>query len=200
MADLEKAQEQSRKEMEIMDELSDLRQRNARVEMSTTTDPDSILAALHAERVSKEEEERKRQEQEEDDALVAQYFSKIGAKPGVNGKAKANGDANGNGKGKEKVQEEGNGDASEGESSGEDTALPGLVIKRKPPPGAAGGKAGEPSVASLLAAKGKSLSDIPSISKPVAKGPASGSAGVSQAKRKREEMQKLLGIKKKVKA
>ncbi|RSH92647.1 hypothetical protein EHS25_008092 [Saitozyma podzolica] len=190
MADLERSQEQSRREMEMMDELADLRQRNARLEQSgVTADPDALLAALHAERESVEEEARRLADQEEDDALVAQYFSKIAAGPRTNGTANTNGnDAD--------ADADGNSASDADDSEEEDVALPALTIKRKIAP-VGNGRVAEPTVASILAAKGKVLEANGAA--------ASGSSGISgavaagqaAAKRKREGMQKLLGIKKK---
>lgn len=174
MADLERSQEQSKREMELMDELADLRQRNARVELNKTDqDPESLLAALHAEKISAEEEARRKAEQEEDDALVRQYFAKV-AGPSGSG-----------------TQKSGKTESPDGEAEsteGENTALPQLTVKRRPIPGT--GKAGEPSVQSLLAAKGKVLETAG----------VNGAGAPPQVKRKREGMQKLLGIKKKAKA
>lgn len=176
MAELERSQEASRREMEIMDELADLRSRNARVDTSKVgDDPEALLAKLHEERLSREEEERRRREAEEDDAEVAKYFTKMAPPPlplGAGGKGKE--------KGKEKAKER---DESPEEDEDEDKPKEptGPTIKR------AVTAAGEPSVASILAAKGKAA-------EPVAP-PAT-----AQVKRKREGMQKLLGIKKKAKA
>lgn len=175
-----------------------------------SADPDALLAALHAERESAEEEARRLADQEEDDALVAQYFSKIAAGPRPNGTATANTNGKGLSKGKGKAKADSSPDAdadADGnpdgpnatdaeESEEEDAALPALTIKRKIAPVGNGGVA-EPTVASILAAKGKVLE--------VNGAPASGSSGISgavaagqaAAKRKREGMQKLLGIKKK---
>ncbi|OCF75143.1 nuclear mRNA splicing protein [Kwoniella mangroviensis CBS 8886] len=185
MADLEKSQEQSKREMEMMDELADLRQRNARLELSNvSSDPNALLEALHAEKISAEEEARKKAEEDEDDALVKQYFSKI--------PASGAGPATSTAKAKHKSPDGEDGNAEK--SHEEDTALPAaLTIKRRPAPGTSAGS-NEPSVASILAAKGKVLD-----------GQSNGNGGTSsaapaQAKRKREGMQKLLGIKKKAKA
>ncbi|WVQ85276.1 hypothetical protein IAT38_007441 [Cryptococcus sp. DSM 104549] len=176
MADLERSQEQSRREMEAMDELADLRQRNARLELSNvTTNPDAVLAALHAERLSAEEEAQRKAAEEEDDLLVKQYFSKVAAGPGPPAKKARRSKSPG-----AEAGPSGSG------SGGEDGALPvpeALTIKRRPAPGTDG--AAEPSVKSILAAKGKALD-----------APAAGKAP-AQAKRKREGMQKLLGIKRK---
>lgn len=161
------------------------RQRNARLELTNANgNPDSLLAALHAERETAEEEARRQAEQEEDDALVAQHFAKIPAAiPSVNGF----------GKGKAKAADQDAAEAAKdekdesgSESEEEDIALPSLTIKRRPAPTTASGPA-QPSVATILAARGK-----------VPDGGSGGMPAPVQAKRKREGMQKLLGIKKKV--
>ena len=202
MADLEKSQEQSRREMEMMDELADLRQRNARMELSNANaNPDNLLSALHAERETLAQETQRRAEQDEDDALVAQYFAKIpsAATTAAGPEAKVKG----KGKGKEKAlqpvvedEEDASGSVAGSENedgdSEEDTALPAsLTVKRRPAPGGSGGPS-EPSIASILAERGKAL-------KGPSESPAASNAGAAaaQAKRKREGMQKLLGIKKK---
>lgn len=194
MADLERSQEQSRREMEMMDELADLRQRNARMEQSNSNaNPDSLLSALHAERETAEQEAKRRAEEDEDDALVAQYFAKI---PQA---ANANGDKpNGKGKGKEKAlpvdgAEQDDGCSAAGsEDEDEEIALPAaLTIKRRLAPGT-GGPA-EPSIASILAERGKG----PNGDASGAAASSGSAASAAQAKRKREGMQKLLGIKKK---
>jgi hypothetical protein len=185
MADLERSQEASRREMELIDQLSDLRQRNARVETSKIADdPTALLAALHAERESKEEEARRAADDAEDDALVAKYFSKIAPPKPVGAKdaasvpkpaaaaAVAAAAANGAGEGS---------DNSDSDSEG--GALPAaLTIKRRAPLAA-----GEPTVEALLAAKGREVTATAAAPPPA---PA-------QVKRKRNDMQKILGIKKK---
>lgn len=172
-----------------------------------SADPDALLAALHAERESAEEEARRLADQAEDDALVAQYFSKIAAGPRPNGTANTNGNGLSKAKAKAKADPTPGADAdvdgasaSDAEDSEEeDVALPALTIKRKIAP-VGNGRVAEPTVASILAAKGKVLE--------MNGAPASGSSGSSgisgavaagqaAAKRKREGMQKLLGIKKK---
>ncbi|KAK8865727.1 hypothetical protein IAR55_000873 [Kwoniella newhampshirensis] len=194
MADLERSQEQSRREMETMDELADLRQRNARLELSNVSaDPDSVLASLHAEKISAAEEARRKAEEDEDDALVKQYFAKIPAGPSVSGSKEVENKSHSPDK---EDGEDGAGSGSEEENT--TLAIPALTIKRKPAPGTGG--VAEPSVQSLLAAKGKLLDGVA--------GGGNGTNGVvhgnpavpAQAKRKREGMQKLLGIKKKTKA
>lgn len=160
---------------------------------NANADPESLLSALHAERETAAEETRRKQEQEEDDAMVSQYFAKIPtAANGTKSKDK--------GKGKEKAvrQEDGDryddgvGSTSESEEDG-DIGLPAaLTIKRRPAPGT-GGPA-EPTVASLLAERAKALNGSSESPAPPTAG---ASANAAQAKRKREGMQKLLGIKKK---
>lgn len=201
MADLERAQEQSRREMEMMDELSDLRQRNARMEQSNVNaDPTALLAALHAERETAEQEERRRMEEAEDDAEVAKFFSKI-APPGMPNGA-SSGKDKGKGKEKAKVENAEDGDVDDGtpatpsDDEDESTALPGLTIKRRAAPGLGGPS--EPSVASLLAAKGRVLDPVAGSG--AAANGSKPAAAPQQIKRKREGMQKLLGIKKKAKA
>ncbi|WVF70717.1 hypothetical protein IAT40_005510 [Kwoniella sp. CBS 6097] len=210
MADLERSQEQSRREMEAMDELADLRQRNARLEISNVSaDPEAVLAALHAEKISAEEEARRAAEEEEDDALVKQYFAKVAAGPGTGAHAGPGPSTSKLAKPKPKPPAEATGDganeqdrqaddaASDAEEEEEDTALPALTIKRRP---ATGMGAGEPTVASILAAKGKSLDGGANGAAGTNGTAVNGAAAPAQAKRKREGMQKLLGIKKKAKA
>ncbi|CAK9782124.1 DUF572-domain-containing protein [Cutaneotrichosporon oleaginosum] len=164
MADLERSQEQSRREMEIMDELADLRQRNARLETSARADdPESLLAALHAERENAEEAARRQAEEEEDNAMVAKFFTKL-PPPGAKVDAVPGADAS---------DEEGEGSASPAPAP---TPAP-LIIKRTAPV-----VKGEPTVSSLLAAKGKVLDGGVAPPKPA-------------AKRKRGDLQKMLGIK-----
>lgn len=202
MADLERSQEQSRREMELMDELADLRQRNARVE-TNNVDTETLLAQLHAARADKEEDERRAREQEEDDALVAQYFAKVPmGPPGVPALPKKPG------KGKERAiappgieldeavepsdGEEGDEESGSDADEGDLPAAQALTIKRRPPPESTGNGIAEPSVASILAAKGKVLENGTN-----GNGNAAAAANQAAAKRKREGMQKLLGIKKK---
>ena len=169
---------------------------------NANADPESLLAALHAERRTAEEEAKRKVETEEDDALVAQYFAKIpSAKP-----ANGIGVIDLKGKGRAKVPEGAVADADdgagEGESdddgsgSGSDTALPALTVKRRPVPGSNG--AGEPTVSSLLAARGKVLDNGNGTNGNTASNGTNGPGGPG-VKRKREGMQKLLGIKKKAK-
>ncbi|WWC60460.1 uncharacterized protein I303_103032 [Kwoniella dejecticola CBS 10117] len=196
MADLERSQEQSKREMEAMDELADLRQRNARLELSNiSSDPNAMLAALHAEKVSAAEEARRQAEEEEDDALVKQYFSKIPASGAGPSTSTSSNGAKMKTKPKSPDEDGGSSDKEDEADEEEDIALPAaLTIKRGPAVASNAGKgAAEPSVASILAAKGKMLDGQTN-------GSNGNNAAPAQAKRKREGMQKLLGIKKKAKA
>ena len=171
------------------------RQRNARLELSNANaDPEALLAALHAEKESAEQERKRKQEEAEDEAELAKYFSHVRNKITEDkgkGKARADEDADGADGAEDKGSDV---SASDGEGEG---GLLDLTIKRRPPPGTGG--VGEPTVASLLAAKGKVLD--PSIGAAVAgPGATNGAAAPQLVKRKREGMQKLLGIKKKTKA
>jgi hypothetical protein len=145
-----------------------------------------MLTALHAERESAAEEQRRKAEQEEDDAMVAQYFAKIPT-------ASTNG-VKDKGKGKEKAVSGPEGDEvasdADSDSDGEIGLPASLTVKRRPAPTSGSGKA-EPSVAALLAERAKANGVETPTTTP--------SAVPAQAKRKRGDMQKLLGIKKKAK-
>jgi hypothetical protein len=147
------------------------------VELSNAnTDPDSLLNALHAERETAAQEQKRRAEEEEDDAEVARHFAKIPTGPIDGGKGKGNAS-----------------DASN--SDEEDIGLPAaLTVKRRPAPTAGSGSGGkaEPTVAALLAERAQARNGA---AEPV--GASSSASNPAQAKRKREGMQKLLGIKKK---
>ncbi len=120
--------------------------------------------------------------------LVRQVFSRLPLSTTVSVKDKGKGKAK-----EEERQDDGERDGAEDDEE-ENVKPEALTIKRKPAPGTGG--ASEPSVQSLLAAKGKSLDG------PTTNGISNGINGAAQAqiKRKREGMQKLLGIKKKVKS
>ena len=158
---------------------------------NVNADPEALLAALHAERETAEQEARRRAEADEDDAEVAKFFSRI-----TDGKPTTSTDLKGKGKAAPVEGDDGEDGAENGADDGEETALPGLTIKRRAAPAGAG----EPSVASLLAAKGRVLDSAPVASNRAATGAAGAAANPQQVKRKREGMQKLLGIKKKTKA
>lgn len=156
---------------------------------NANADPDALLAALHAERETAEQEAKRKAEEEEDEAELAKYFSRV---------KNAAGEDKGKGKAKAVDEDDTNADKEDGtDSDGEDSGLPGLTIKRRPAPGT--GTSGEPTVATLLAAKGKILDGVTG-SNGTTNGNGNGVSGVQQVKRKREGMQKLLGIKKKAKA
>ncbi|WAQ84956.1 hypothetical protein PtA15_5A529 [Puccinia triticina] len=89
MRSLEKNQVESKREMEILDKLQEIRTRNARLERSGNgRGVDGVLASVSSRIQSglagtKEilEQERHLQEAEEDEAEVAKYFSKVAAQP-----------------------------------------------------------------------------------------------------------------------
>ncbi|MBW0495768.1 hypothetical protein O181_035483 [Austropuccinia psidii MF-1] len=85
MRSLERNQIESKREMEILDKLQDIRTRNARLERSINgRGPDGLLASVSsriqlglAGEKEIEEQERRLRELEEDEAEVAKYFSKV---------------------------------------------------------------------------------------------------------------------------
>jgi hypothetical protein len=89
MRSLEKNQIESKREMEILDKLQEIRTRNARLERSTHgRGADGVLASVSSRIQSglagaKEvlEQERRLKELEEDEAEVAKYFTKVAAPP-----------------------------------------------------------------------------------------------------------------------
>lgn len=159
---------------------------------NANADPEALLAALHAERETAEQERKRKEEEAEDEAELAKYFSHI-----------KNGKGDSKGKGKATITEGDldptidDGEDAENSGSEEEGGVLDLTIKRRPPPGSGG--EGEPTVASLLAAKGKVL-DIPTPNGTASSNGHGTVANQQQVKRKREGMQKLLGIKKKAKA
>ncbi|KAI0315547.1 DUF572-domain-containing protein [Amylostereum chailletii] len=75
MKALENRQTDSKREMDILDALQDIRARNARNERMGQTD--DLVARLGIEEIKSEEDEQRRLEDEEDDKLVREVFSKI---------------------------------------------------------------------------------------------------------------------------
>ncbi|EAU88278.1 coiled-coil domain-containing protein 94 [Coprinopsis cinerea okayama7 len=65
----------SKREMEILDALQDIRARNARIERAGQSE--ELLARMHMKEVEDEEEEERKRLEEEDEALVRAVFSKI---------------------------------------------------------------------------------------------------------------------------
>ncbi|KAH9001683.1 hypothetical protein EDB92DRAFT_2058366 [Lactarius akahatsu] len=82
MKALENRTVDSKREMDVLDALHDIRARNARNER--TGQSDDIVARLGREEVLSPEEEQRRREEEEDERLVREVFSKV-AMPAVAG-------------------------------------------------------------------------------------------------------------------
>jgi hypothetical protein len=74
---LENRTTDSKREMEILDALQDIRARNARHERVAAGPAAEAALDARLEAVVDEEELKRQQEEEEDDAIVRQYFSKI---------------------------------------------------------------------------------------------------------------------------
>lgn len=74
---LENRTTDSKREMDILDALQDIRARNARHERVATGSGAQEALDSRIELVVDEEDELRKQEEEEDDAIVSQYFSKI---------------------------------------------------------------------------------------------------------------------------
>lgn len=82
MQTLETRTTDSKREMDIMDALQDLRARNARHERAKVGDGAEQALDVRIEVTEEEEDEERRREQAEDDAIVAQYFSKVASASG----------------------------------------------------------------------------------------------------------------------
>jgi len=67
----------SKREMDILDALQDIRAKNARLER--TGQAEDLAAALHMEEIETEEDKEKKRLEEEDEELVRQVFAKIPA-------------------------------------------------------------------------------------------------------------------------
>jgi hypothetical protein len=81
---LENRQVDSKREMDVLDALQDIRARNARNERMGHSD--DLLARIEIEEVVDEEDVRRRLEEEEDEKLVREVFSKIHVPtPGASG-------------------------------------------------------------------------------------------------------------------
>jgi Saf4/Yju2 protein len=80
MKALENRTMDSKREMEVLDALQDIRARNARIERAGQSD--ELLARLHMQEVEEEEEAEKKRLEEEDEELVKAVFSKVQAGEG----------------------------------------------------------------------------------------------------------------------
>ena len=76
MKALENRQVDSKREMDILDALQDIRARNARNER-VGRDTDELLARIGLEEELTEEDEQRKREEEEDEKLVREVFSKV---------------------------------------------------------------------------------------------------------------------------
>lgn len=75
MKALENRTMDSKREMEVLDALQDIRARNARIERAGQSD--ELLARLHMQEVEEEEEAEKKRLEEEDEELVKAVFSRV---------------------------------------------------------------------------------------------------------------------------
>jgi hypothetical protein len=99
MKALENRTTDSKREMDILDALQDIRARNARNERMGKLDAGEIVERLvdkddEEDREETEEERRRREEEEEDDRLVREVFSKVAvpSRPGPSGTSTTEGE------------------------------------------------------------------------------------------------------------
>lgn len=83
MKALENRQVDSKREMDILDALQDIRDRNARNERVGQAKADELIEKLGLQEIEDEEARQKRLEEEEDERLVREVFSKVSSKPVV---------------------------------------------------------------------------------------------------------------------
>jgi hypothetical protein len=102
MKALENRTTDSKREMDILDALQDIRARNARNERMGKMDAGDIVERLadrdeEEGREETEEERRRREEEEEDDRLVREVFSKVAvpSQPGPSGSSTTGGESTG---------------------------------------------------------------------------------------------------------
>ncbi|KAJ7072658.1 CWC16 protein [Mycena amicta] len=86
---LENRTTDSKREMEILDALQDIRARNARIERTGNDSSVDLMARIGVEELENEETLERRREEEEDEKLVRQVFSKIEAGPSSEAEAPA---------------------------------------------------------------------------------------------------------------
>lgn len=83
MKALENRTVDSKREMDILDALQDIRARNARNERVGQSQATELLERLGMQEIEDEEERRRRLEEEEDEKLVQEVFSKVAGPSGV---------------------------------------------------------------------------------------------------------------------
>jgi Saf4/Yju2 protein len=96
MKALENRTTDSKREMDILDALQDIRARNARNERVGQAQAVELLERLGMEEIEDEEERQRRLEEEEDEKLVGEVFSKVAGPSGVDPVPPANGVADSN--------------------------------------------------------------------------------------------------------
>lgn len=83
MKALENRTTDSKREMDILDALQDIRARNARNERVGQSQATELLERLGMQEIEDEEDRRRRLEEEEDEKLVQEVFSKVAGPSGV---------------------------------------------------------------------------------------------------------------------
>ena len=91
MKALENRTTDSKREMDILDALQDIRARNARNERVGQSQATELLERLGMQEIEDEEDRRRRLEEEEDEKLVRDVFSKVAGPSGVDSLPPSNG-------------------------------------------------------------------------------------------------------------
>ncbi|KAF8491929.1 CWC16 protein [Gautieria morchelliformis] len=91
MKALENRTVDSKREMDILDALQDIRARNARNERVGQSQATELLERLGMQEIEDEEDRRRRLEEEEDERLVQEVFSKVAGPSGVDSVTTSNG-------------------------------------------------------------------------------------------------------------
>ncbi|TEB36083.1 DUF572-domain-containing protein [Coprinellus micaceus] len=81
MKQLENRTQDSKREMEVLDALQDIRARNARIERAGQSQSDDLLRRLDMEELEDQEDAERKKLDEEDEALVRAVFGKVSAPP-----------------------------------------------------------------------------------------------------------------------
>jgi Saf4/Yju2 protein len=91
MKALENRTVDSKREMDILDALQDIRARNARNERVGQSQATELLERLGMQEIEDEEDRRRRLEEDEDERLVQEVFSKVAGPSGVDSVTTSNG-------------------------------------------------------------------------------------------------------------